>query len=185
MAALERGLAPPSRILPAALAALAALIALAGCGSSGSSAVRTPSASSPAPSTSIATPTSSATLSTPAGSSGPRHPTLQVNPSTGLHDKQVVLLTAAGFSPNEALQAVQCAQKGTATGPGDCNLAGMISVISDAQGRVMAQLPVLAGPFGANRIVCSATTACLISMTQATLAPTEEADAPISFAPHE
>jgi hypothetical protein len=38
------------------------------------------------------------------------------------------------------------------------------------------------GPFGSNQIVCSATQKCLISVTQLTPNPTEEADTDITFA---
>ena len=67
-------------------------------------------------------------------------------------------------------------------GPGHCNLTGMLSVNSDAAGRVSTRLQVLRGPFGANKIVCGEQQRCLVSVTQASLSPTEEADAPIGFA---
>jgi hypothetical protein len=104
-----------------------------------------------------------------------------VIPATGLRDKQTVQIRASGFSPNKLLQAVQCADKGTDTGAADCNLAGMLAVTSDATGRVSAKLQVLRGPFGANGIVCGQQ-GCLVSVTQASLAPSEEADARIEFA---
>ena len=77
--------------------------------------------------------------------------------------------------------ATECADKGTATGPGDCNLAAMQSVTSDANGRVTVQLTVTKGPFGANNIVCGPTQACLISVTQPVPSPTQQATAPITF----
>ena len=92
-------------------------------------------------------------------------------------------IQATGFSPGEPLQVIQCAAKGDATGAGDCNLAGMLAVSADASGGVTIKLAVLRGPFGSNNIVCSAKQSCLVSVTQASLHPTEEADAPISFAP--
>jgi hypothetical protein len=94
-----------------------------------------------------------------------------------------VTVRGSGFTPGEALTVVQCAQKGDATGPGDCNLTAMLGVTADARGSVQAQVHVTKGPFGANKIVCSKTQACLISVTQASLSPTEEADRVISFAP--
>ena len=45
-----------------------------------------------------------------------------------------------------------------------------------------SRLTVVRGPFGANKIVCGPKQACLVSVTQASLTPTEEADAPITFA---
>ena len=166
-----------SRLLVSVLS-VAACIALAGCGSSGS-VVRAPSSSvapSPTPSSSSPVPPSSST------SAGPRHPTVVVTPSSGLKSGQAVTVTGSGFSPAESLQVVQCAAKQASTGPGDCNLTGMLPATSDASGRVSARLTVVRGPFGANKIVCGAVQACLISVTQASLKPTEEADAPISFA---
>jgi hypothetical protein len=103
-------------------------------------------------------------------------------PRTGLRDGQTVRVRGTGFSPNETLTVIQCAQKGEATGPGDCNLSALMTVTTDASGAVQARLRVVKGPFGANGIVCSARQACLISVTQATLSPTEEADQPIVFA---
>jgi len=92
-----------------------------------------------------------------------------------------VLVQASGFSPGEALVVTQCAAKGAATGPGDCNLTSMQSITADSSGRVSVEFTVSKGPFGANKIVCGPAQACLISVTQATLSPTQEADAPISF----
>lgn len=156
---------------------------LAGCGSGSPSVVRpgstTPTGSAP---TSTA-PTSTAPTSTAPTSTAPVGPQrVSVTPSRGLRDGQRVRVRASGFSPDEALQVIQCAAKGTATGPGDCNLSGMLSVTSDASGAVSATLQVVRGPFGANNVLCTAATPCLISVTQASLSPTEEADAPISFA---
>ncbi len=116
-------------------------------------------------------------------SASTRTPTVQVTPHTRLRSGQLVAVRASGFTPGESLTVIQCAQKGDATGPGDCNLTGMLGVTADARGSVQAQLHVTQGPFGANKIVCSSTQACLVSVTQASLSPTEEADQLISFAP--
>ena len=85
-------------------------------------------------------------------------------------------------SPGEALVVTECAAKGAATGPGDCDLTNMQSVTSDANGELTTQFTVHKGPFGANNIICGPSQACLVSVTQATLSPTQEADARISFA---
>ncbi len=163
----------PRRFGPVAAVVIAA--ALSACSSGSSNVARTPTA--PAP--------SSSSLSSPASTTPPAagKPTVTVSPATGLQDKQIVLVKASGFSPNEALQVIECADKGTKTGAGDCNLSGMLAVTSDATGNVRAQLRVLRGPFGGNKIVCGSTQHCLVSVTQASLAPTEEADGPIEFAP--
>ena len=159
------------------IAALAMGAVLAACSSSPSDVVRTPTV---APSTS-STPASS--TSSTSSASGPKgNPTAVVSPNTGLRDRQIVRVTADGFTPAEQLQVVQCADKGTATGPGDCNLEGMTPVTADATGRVVTQVRVLRGPFGGNKIVCSAKQKCLVSITQLSLTPTEEADGAISFA---
>jgi hypothetical protein len=158
---------------PAALV-LAALAT--GCGSSPSSVTRSPTATSPP-----ATTTAPATA-TPTPTSTTAHvPKVMLTPATGLKSGQQVLVQGSGFSPGEALVVTQCANKGTATGPGDCDLTSMQSVTSDASGRVMTHFTVTKGPFGANKIVCGPSQACLISVTQATPTPTQEADAPISF----
>jgi hypothetical protein len=163
----------PRRFGPVAAVVIAA--ALSACSSGSSNVVRTPTAQAP----SSTSPSSSASTTSAAAGK----PTVTVTPATGLRDKQIVLVKASGFSPNEALQVIECADKGTKTGAGDCNLSGTLAVTSDATGDVRAQLRVLRGPFGGNKIVCGSTQHCLVSVTQASLAPTEEADGPIEFAP--
>ena len=137
--------------------------------------IRSPTASAPA--TTATTPAASPPPTT--ASSAAQHAT--VTPAAGLRSGQKVLVQASGFSPGEALVVTQCAAKGTATGPGDCNLTSMQSVTADASGRVRVEFTVSKGPFGANNIICGPGQACLISVTQATPSPTQEADAPISF----
>lgn len=163
-------------VFPRRWAAATVLTLLAaGCSSGSAPVIRSPTASAPP-----------ATASTPAASPSPtatikaaQHAT--ITPATGLKSGQKVLVQASGFSPAEALVVTQCAAKGTATGPGDCNLTGMQSITADTSGRVSVQFTVSKGPFGANNIVCGPARTCLISVTQATPSPTEEADAPISF----
>jgi hypothetical protein len=169
----------PTRGLQRLVVVAALLIgaALSGCSSSSSGVVRTltpPSTTSASPSSASATPSTSAASKV--------KPKVIITPATGLHDRQVVTVTASGFSPDEALQVIECADKGTSTGPADCNLTGMQSATSDAAGRVNTQLTVLRGPFGGNNHVCNAQQRCLISVTQASLTPTDEADGVIQFA---
>ena len=163
------------RLVTAAVAALLAGGALVGCGSGSSKVVNSPTSS-------VAASSSTASSALASATSGKPQPVLTVAPATNLNAQQVVHVTGSGFSPNEALQVIECAQKGTSTGPGDCNLAAMIGATSDANGAVSTDLTVVRGPFGANNIVCSAQQPCLVSVTQATLSPTEEADATIQFA---
>jgi hypothetical protein len=106
---------------------------------------------------------------------------VKVIPATGLMSTQSVLVMASGFSPNESLVVTECAAKGSATGPGDCNLANMQSVASDPGGRVSVEFTVTKGPFGSNNVVCGPNQACLVSVSQASPSPTQEADTQISF----
>lgn len=154
-------------------------IAVTGCGSSSPPVVRAPSGSGTSATTSTTAPTTPAS-SLHSATPGTQHAT--VTPAQGLTDRQHVQVRATGFTPGQALTVVQCADKGTSTGPADCNLANMLATSADSAGTVQVTLTVLRGPFGGNQIVCSQTQKCLISVTQASLSPSEEADAPISFA---
>lgn len=158
---------------PAQLGLLLAV--LTACGSGSSDVIRPPSGSAPSTRPDGAVSSTATHL--------PVNPKVTVVPARELRDGQRVQVRASGFSANEALQMVECADKGQATGPGDCNLAAMIPATSDGGGRLTATLKVAKGPFGANGVVCSAKQRCLISVTQASLNPVEEADAPIRFAP--
>lgn len=161
----------------ALLCAALVLVVTTGCGSSGSGVVRPPTDSL---TSSIASTPAPATSTTPTGHA---HPTISVVPSRALADHATVQVHGAGFTPNEPLQVIECAARGNATGPGDCNLTGMLSVSSDDAGKVSAALTVLRGPFGASRVTCTTKHPCLVSVTQASLNPSEEADAAITFAP--
>lgn len=169
------------------VAAVVAVIAFAttACGNGGGEVVVRPPSTASAGSSALST--QSGTTSVPASTgsgttSSARHPAIVITPNSSLRDGQSVRITATGFAANEALTVVQCAAKGTATGPGDCNLSAMQGISADATGRVVTTLVVRKGPFGANNVVCSASTPCLVSVTQASLSPTDEADAPITFA---
>jgi len=98
-----------------------------------------------------------------------------------LKNGQTVHVVAAGFSPNETLGVIECVDRGNATGEGDCNISALKTVTSDAHGRVVADFTVIIGPFGSNKVSCSKQTPCLVSVSQQTLVPTEEANAGISF----
>ena len=157
-------------------AAVVLTVLAAACGSSPAPVTRSPTSTPPQ-----ATTTAPGTATPSATATGGGVQKVTVIPATGLRSGQHVLVQASGFSPGQALVVTECANKGAATGPGDCDLTGMQSVTSDASGRVMTDLTVTRGPFGANKIVCGPAQACLISVTQATPVPTEEADAPITF----
>jgi hypothetical protein len=154
--------------------AVAALALVTACGGGGSEqVVRPPDSSAP-----VTTPTPTPT---PSPTRVARHPVAVVRPATGLVDGQSVAVTGSGFSPGIALVVVQCLARGTATGSGDCNLSGLVSVRADAAGTVATRLTVSKGPYGSPPVLCSRTQACLVSITEAALSPTEEADAPIAF----
>lgn len=163
-----------------AVAVVIGALVLAGCGSGSKSSVVT-SASPPPPTATSVAPSASAPTSgsTAPGASGQQAVT--ITPSSGLKSGQTVHVVATGFSPNEALVVNECADKGQNTGPGDCNLEGLVQAMSDASGKVETDYTVTTGPFGANKIVCSATQACLLSVSQATPSPTEEADVQLRF----
>jgi Neocarzinostatin family len=104
-----------------------------------------------------------------------------IDPSAGLTSGQVVHVTGSGFSPNESLVINECADKGAKTGPADCALGALTPTRTDAGGKVVADFTVTIGPFGINKIVCSASQPCLLSVSQASLSPTEEADVRLNF----
>jgi hypothetical protein len=106
---------------------------------------------------------------------------MTVTPAKRLRDHQMVRVSATGFTPHEALQVIECADKAAATGPSDCNLVGMQAATADAAGRVSARVAVTRGPFGGNNVTCSSEQRCLVSVSQATLTPTEEAHGEIEF----
>jgi len=155
-----------------AVLGLAGAMVFAGCSSSKSS---TPATTSGLAGTAT---TQGGSSSTTAAGGGQK---LTITPSSSLASPQTVQLEASGFSPHESLTVAQCADKGNNTGPGDCNLGASQMVTSDSTGHVSLRFTVVKGPFGDNKIVCSASQRCLVSVTQASIAPTQEADAPISF----
>ena len=155
---------------------LAVMVAsLAACGSDTATTTTTTRATT----TTAATTTTTTQASGTTAAAGAQQ--ASVTPSTGLADKQVVHVTATGFSPGQTLAVIECADKGDQTDQGDCNLAGLQGAKPDPNGMVTADLQVLKGPFGGNNIVCSASQKCLISVTQLVPTPTEVATAEISF----
>lgn len=150
----------------------------AGCGGGNPVVVRPP-AEHPTVTSTAAPATSSSTG--PASSLPAAKPTAAVAPATGLAARQAVHVTGTGFTPNETLVVNECADKGPATGPADCNLGDMTTVTADSTGRVAVDITVLKGPFGANQVTCGPAQPCLVSISQATPSPAEEANAQISF----
>ena len=109
------------------------------------------------------------------------NPQIVITPSRDLRNDQRVRISGTGFSTFEALVVTECANKGKKTTSGDCNLIGLVQITSDAHGRVALNFVAIKGPFGGNHVVCGTKQSCLISVTQPVPAPTEEADAPITF----
>ena len=167
------------RWLPMMLVAAAA-VAVAGCG--GGSSPSVVSSTGLAPSQSTTSPTTAPSTAAPStASASPGGQTVSISPSTGLSTGTTVHVTGEGFTPNSPLVVNECADKGTSTGPGDCNLEGMVVTTADATGKVSVDYVVTSGPFGANNIVCGAAQQCLLSVSQAVPTPTEEASASLTF----
>jgi hypothetical protein len=167
-----------SRRLPLLLVA-ASVVAVAGCG--GGSSPSVVSSTSLTPSQSTASPTAASPTAAAPSSASTGGQTVSISPSTGLTTGATVHVTGAGFTPNSPLVVNECADKGTSTGPGDCNLEGMVATTADATGKVSVDYVVTSGPFGANNIVCGAAQQCLLSISQAVPSPTEEASVSLTF----
>lgn len=160
----------------------AGVVALAGCGGGSSPSVVSSTGLTPSQSTTSPTISSSTapTSTTPPSSTGGGQ-SVTISPSAGLKTGMTVRVTGVGFTPNTPLVVNECADKGTSTGPGDCNLEGMVATTADADGKVSVDYIVTSGPFGANNIVCGATQPCLLSISQAVPSPTEEASVSLTF----
>jgi len=109
--------------------------------------------------------------------------TVTITPSTGLTDGQTVTVVGKGYTPGaQNIGANECADKGDQTGAGDCDLGGTKTAIPDSSGTVTFQFVVKKGPFGANQIICTGDTKCLISVSELTASPTQVATGEITFA---
>ena len=160
--------------VPPIVAAAGLTLWLAGCGGGGSR----PSSSGAPPATSAAS-----TTAAPTTVAGAAPQAMSVTPDTGLADGQKVKVTAKGFHAHETgLIVIECADKGNATGQGDCDLAAIAPATADAIGALSTSYAVHKGPFGTNKIVCSAAQKCELSVTQESPSPTENATADIAFA---
>lgn len=152
---------------------LALAVLLAGCGGGSELVVRPPTSRLPSPTGGSPTPTATGSATV--------NPKVAVSPATGLKDGQTVHVKITGFSPGQGLVVLECADKGSKTGQGDCDLTGLVPVTTDADGGAEADLVVHTGPFGANNVSCTATQPCLVSASQANPKATQEADTRISF----
>ena len=160
---------------------LAVIVVLGGCGSSKKSSTAAPPAATTtaAPTTTTQAPTT--TTAAPATTTTIAQ-NVTITPSTGLKDMQTVHIVATGYTPGEKDIGVnECADKGANTMAGDCDLGGTKVITPDASGTVTIDFVVKKGPFGGNKVVCSAAQACLVSVGQLVAAPTESATATITF----
>ena len=159
---------------------------LSACSSSKKSSSTTtaaPAATTAAPAATTAAPTTTAAPETTTTAAAAAQ-TITITPNTGLTDGQAVAIVGKGYVAGKTYGITECADKGNATGAGDCNLRGIKVATADATGTVNASFPAAKGPFGSNNIVCSASQACLISVATAGSAnPSEVASLNITFAP--
>jgi Neocarzinostatin family len=108
--------------------------------------------------------------------------TITVTPATGLQAQQTVHLTAAGFKPGTLLVITECADRQAATGPDDCDLPHEQLVRANSAGVVEASYRANPGVFAPHRIDCTVVQ-CVISVSELTFDPSQQASADISFAP--
>jgi hypothetical protein len=156
--------------------ALVALVAVvAGCSSSDK-----PAAS---PATTPTTPPPASTTTTTAPAS-PYKAT--ASPTTGLTDGQAVTVNISGFKPGLQLGINECATTTDDSGSG-CDLGAIKIITSAPDGTGSAVFNVKIGPFGADKIVCTALKApehCLLSVGELTADANAERsnDVPLQFA---
>jgi Neocarzinostatin family len=175
------------------LAAAGLLLALGACSSSSrspssttvvaqTSAAPTTGAPTTGAPTTAASQTEAPTTRAPTTTAGPAQ-TVRITPDTGLTDGQTVHVVGTGFTAGTTYSAVECADKGSATSPDDCDLRVAKVATADPTGKVTVDFPVQKGPFGGNKIVCSSSQKCLISVANAGAGSTTEvATEDITFA---
>jgi hypothetical protein len=157
--------------------AIVALVAVvAGCSSSDKPAADTTPATTPT------TPPPASTTTTTAPAS-PYKAT--ATPTTGLKDGQPITVKISGFSPGLQLGINECATTTDDSGSG-CDLGGIVIITSAADGTGSAVFNVKVGPFGADKVVCTALKApehCLISVGELKAGDVERSnDVPLQFA---
>lgn len=141
-----------------------------------------------------AAPRSSAPASHPTRSTGGTHTvrptsaTITVTPWSGLSDGQTVTIRGSHFNPNTQVIIVECVNKGANTQQTNCTgnggLLGIPSGFQPAADGTFTKTFVVHKSFsgiGGGSNTCSASSPCIISVTEANNNPTEEADAPIIF----
>lgn len=132
--------------------------------------------------------------SAPTGGSGGTHTvaptsaTITVTPSTGLSDGQTVTIRGSHFDPSISVIIMECVDKGTNTQSTDCTgnggLLGIPSGFKPGSDGTFTKTFVVHKSYsgiGGGNNTCGVSGPCIISVTEPTNNPTEEADAPISF----
>ena len=158
--------------------ALVALVAVVG----GCSSSSKPTAST-SPATTPTTPPPASTTTTTAPASPYK---AEATPTTGLTDGQAVTVKISGFKPGLQLGINECATTTDDSGSG-CDLGAIKIITSAPDGTGTAVFNVKIGPFGADKIVCTALKApehCLISVGELSADPNAERsnDVPLQFA---
>lgn len=152
--------------------ACVALGLLAACGGgSDQLVVRPPATRAPASAAASPSPARSVTID----------PHVTVNPSRHLHDGQAVEVRARGFGPNQSLIIIECVDLGKRTGQSSCDLGSLTGISIGADGTGAGQFTVRKGPIGSERLFCTDRHPCIVSVSQATLNPSQTASATIRF----
>lgn len=143
---------------------------VAGCGGGGSAIVVRPP-TTPGTSASSPSPTTSARID----------PHVTVHPSRHLADGQLVHVEARGFGPNQSLITIECVDIGKRTGQGSCDVANLSGISIGPAGTGSASFTVRRGPLGSDHLSCTHRHPCIVSVSQATIDPSQTASAQISF----
>jgi hypothetical protein len=152
----------------------ALLVVLSGCGGGSDELVVRPPATH-----ANGTPSASASPS-PSGSVT-IDPHVTVKPSRHLHDGQTVSVSARGFGPDQSLIIIECVDLGKRTGQSSCDIGSLTAIVIGPDGTGSGQFTVRKGPIGSERLSCTDQHPCIVSVSQATLNPTQTASATIRF----
>ena len=154
-----------SRLMAIVVAVCA--VGLSACGSSKSSTpTTTPTTAAADTSAPAATDTSAPASTGASDSAAAGGPAMTLDPAGPYSPGQTVTVSATGFKPNDQVGINECADKGNATGAGDCDLAKIVLITADANGAGSSKYVVHVGPFGQNQVKCSATQKCLLSVSE-------------------
>jgi hypothetical protein len=108
-------------------------------------------------------------------------PHITVTPSRHLHDGQQVQVEVRGFGPNQSLIVIECVDLGRKTGQSSCDIGHLSTLSVGASGTGATTFEVRTGPLGSGGRSCTVKQPCIVSVSQATLNPTQTASARIGF----